>query len=50
MGGRVGEGEVGHGTVAIGTVDHRIALSDDPAVLLVLLYDSVGELEAIAAG
>jgi len=37
-------------TVAIGTVDHRVILTDEPAILLVLLHDSVGQLEAIAAG
>ena len=35
-------------TVAIGTVNHRVVLADDPAVLLVLLHDSVSQLEAIA--
>jgi len=42
--------DTGDCTVAIGTVDHRVILTDDPAVLLVLLHDSVGQLEAIAAG
>jgi len=42
--------ETGVCTVAIGTVDHRVILTDDPAILLVLLHDSVGQLEAIATG
>jgi hypothetical protein len=37
-------------SVSIGSVDQRVVLSDDPAVLLVLLHDSVSQLEAIAAG
>jgi hypothetical protein len=38
----------GVGTVAIGTVDQRVVLADDPAVLTVLLQDAVAQIQAIA--
>src|SRR5262245_47730382 len=39
----------GECTVSIGTVDHRILLGDDPAVLLVLLEDAAAQIRAAEA-
>ena len=35
-------------TVHIGTVDQRVTLADDPAVLLALLSDASAQITAIA--
>jgi hypothetical protein len=35
-------------SVSIGSVDQRVTLADDPAVLIVLLEDSVAQIQAIS--
>jgi hypothetical protein len=37
-------------SVAIGSVDARVVLADDPAVLHALASDVIAQIEAIAAG
>jgi len=41
--------ETGVTTVAIGSVNHRVVLSDHPGVLLALLTDATAQIQAIEA-
>jgi hypothetical protein len=41
------DAETGVCTVSLGTVNHRVVLSDDPGVLMTLLTDGLEQLRAI---